>query len=114
MAARRLATDLFRVMQSLDGVVDDASIMDDPTRYGRYFYSVINAPLVRWQTMADTAHSDIFDNLGYCREAGQALASLGHMAHTKGFAQQFMDERRGQYSEAVQKCQSVIKAISDS
>lgn len=110
--AQALAADLLRVMLTLEGVVDDSSIMDDTARYGRYFSSAIDAPLVRWQKMADAGHSDLFGNMGYCREAGQALASLGQMVHAKGFAQQFIDERRGQFTDALPKCQLAIKARS--
>lgn len=112
LAARALALDLLKVMQSLEGVVDDSTIMDDTTRYGRYFYSVIDAPLVRWQKMADTSQNDPFGNLGYCREAGYALASLGQMVHSKSFGQQFLDERRTQYSEALPKCQRALRSSS--
>lgn len=108
LAARALALDLMRVMQSLEGVVDDSTIMDDTTRYGRYFYSVIDSPLVRWQQMAESSHSDVFGDLGYCREAARALAHLGEMVHTKKFAPQFMDERRNQYREALPKCKQAI------
>ena len=112
LAARALALDLLRVMHSLEGVVDDSTIMDDTTRYGRYFYSVIDPPLVRWQKMADTSQNDPFGNLGYCREAGQALASLGQMVHAKSFGQQFLDERRSQYAEALPKCQLALRSSS--
>ncbi|WP_426056867.1 hypothetical protein [Janthinobacterium sp. PSPC2-1] len=112
LAARALATDLMKVMQSLEGVVDDSTIMNDTTRYGRYFYSVIDPQLVRWQKLADASQNDPFGNLGYCREAGQALASLGQMVHAKSFGQQFLDERRSQYAEAFPKCQLALRSSS--
>lgn len=112
LAAKTLAEDLLRVLLNLEVVVDDSNIMNDATRYGRYFSSVLEAPLLRWQRMNETSKSDVFGDLGYCRQAGRALSSLGEMVYRKGFSQQFLDERRAQYAEALPKCQQAIKARS--
>lgn len=106
--AKAIAVELLTVMLNLENVVDDSSIMYDTSRYGRYFYRVMEEPLTRWQKLTDASHSDVFGHLGYCREAARALANLGDMVHAKNFALQFLDERRAQYKEALPKCQGAI------
>ncbi len=111
-AAKAAAEELLRVMLDLESVVDDSSIMNDTWRYGRYFYRAIEDPLTRWQKMTESSSIDIFGDLGYCREAGRSLATLGDMLHSKGLAQEFLDKQRTRYAEALPKCQLAIKAAS--
>lgn len=108
LAVKKAASALLGVMLDLEHVVDDSNVMDNNERYGRYFSRPIEEPLNRWQTMRDASGSDDVGDLGYCRDAARALASLGEMVHVKGFAPQFVDERRAQYREALPKCQRAL------